>query len=256
SVPEGDTGTSTIAFSVSIEAAHPVEDVTGEYLISGGNEDGQTGILTFSAGTTELIQTIPVNTNGDTVMEADEVVSVTLIDPSAKSEIGTGIGSSFFTDDDGATINIDSPSSVPEGDTGTSTIAFTVSIDAAHPLEDITVEYLISGGNEDGQTGTLIFSAGTTELIQTIPVNTNGDTVMEADEVVSVTLIDPSAKSEFGTGIGSSFFTDDDVAGITIIQSDGSTQTSESGTTDSFTVNLASQPMSAVMITVASENPS
>src|SRR5690606_10753990 len=100
-----------------------------------------------------------------------------------------------FTDDDGATINIDSPPSVPEGDTGTSTIAFSVSIDAAHPLEDITVEYLISGGNEDGQTGILTFSAGTTELIQTIPVNTNGDTIMEADEAVSVTLTASSANA-------------------------------------------------------------
>src|SRR5690606_32439125 len=106
------------------------------------------------------------------------------------------------TDDDGATINIDSPSSVPEGDTGTSTIAFTVSIDAAHPLEAITVDYLISGGNEDGQTGTLTFSAGTTELIQTIQVATNGDLIMEADEAVSVSLSNPSSNATIAMDTG------------------------------------------------------
>ncbi|MEY8778788.1 hypothetical protein AB9K32_00020, partial [Allomuricauda sp. XS_ASV26] len=84
-------------------------------------------------------------------------------------------------------------------------------IDQSDPSNDITVDYLISGGNEDTDTGTLTFLAGTATLVQTVSVTTNCDTVVEADEAVSVTLSNASANAGISTALGSSSFTDDDV---------------------------------------------
>ncbi len=217
-VAEGNgPGVSTIDFTVTIDASDPVADITVDYLISGGNEDTDTGTLTFLAGTVTLTQTVSVTTNGDTVVESDEPVSVTLSNASANASISTAVGNSSFTDDDISDISIDSPAPVAEGNgPGVSTIDFTVTIDASDPLADITVDYLISGGNEDMDTGTLTFLAGTVTLTQTVSVTTNGDTVVESDEPVSVTLSNASANASISTAVGNSSFTNDDSATLTI----------------------------------------
>ena len=48
--------------------------------------------------------------------------------------------------------------------------------------------------------------------------------------------------------------TDDDVAGFTIVESDGATEVDESGTTDTFTVVLDAQPTSDVVLTITSDD--
>nr|WP_321414456.1 gliding motility-associated C-terminal domain-containing protein [uncultured Allomuricauda sp.] len=220
SVNEGDAGdgASTINFTVSIDQADPNNDITVEYLISGGNENGTTDVLTFLAGTTTLTQTIPVTTTGDDVIEADVPVSVTLSNASANANITTAVGNSSFIDNDNANISVDSPVSVNEGDAGdgASTINFTVSIDQSDPNNPITVDYAISGGNEDTDTGTLTFPTGTTTLAQTVAVTTTGDDDIEPDEAVSVTLNNASANATLGTAVGNSSFIDDDKANISV----------------------------------------
>jgi len=251
---EGDSGPSQIDFTVSIDQSDPDNDITVDYTISGGNEDTDTGALTFFAGTATLSQTISVTTNGDTVVEADEAVSVTLSNASANSNIGTAVGTSSFTDDDQASISINSPAPQVEGDSGTSQIDFTVSIDQSDPDNNITVDYTISGGNEDTDTGTLTFLAGTVDLSQTVSVTTTGDTVVEADEAVSVTLSNASANAVIATAVGNSSFTDDDTASLIVVETDGNTITSEDATTDTFTVALGAQPASDVVVNIVSSD--
>ena len=48
--------------------------------------------------------------------------------------------------------------------------------------------------------------------------------------------------------------TDDDVAGFTVAETDGSTSVDESGTTDTFTVVLNAQPASDVVLTITSSD--
>ena len=144
------SGTSTIDFTVSIGQADPNNDITIQYTISGGNENGTGGTLTFLAGTSTLSQTISVTTNGDTDVEADETISVTLSSPSTNGTIIKALGSSSFTNDDSSTISINDPTSVLEGDTGTATINFSVTLGQADPNNPITVDYVISGGNQNG----------------------------------------------------------------------------------------------------------
>ena len=97
-------------------------------------------------GTANENQTFTITPTTDAIIETDETVNVFM-----NNYIGqTGV---TFTDtavitilnDDTASISINDPASVPEGNSGTSTINFAVSIDQADPNNDITVQYTISG---------------------------------------------------------------------------------------------------------------
>ncbi|MEQ9616248.1 MAG: hypothetical protein RLN61_14455, partial [Algiphilus sp.] len=81
--------------------------------------------------------------------------------------------------------SIDDPSPVAEGDGGTATLTFTVSLDQSDPVNDTNIDYTITGGNEAGSDQITIPSGSTSAEIE---VTTNGDTVVEADEAITVTL--------------------------------------------------------------------
>jgi gliding motility-associated-like protein len=216
STPEGDSGTQSITFTVSLGQSDPFLPITVNYLISGGNEDTDSGTLTFAAATTILSQDITVTTNGDTLVEGDETIQVTLSNPSINATLTKAIGTSSFTNDDFSNISINDPAAVPEGDAGPATINFAVTIDQSDPASAITVDYVISGGNENGTTGTLTFNAGTPTLTQNIPVTTTGDTDVEANEAITVTLGNPSTNATITKAVGSSSFTNDDTASISV----------------------------------------
>jgi len=61
----------------------------------------------------------------------------------------------------------------------------------------------------------------------------------------------PINASVSGVSTHTATITDDDTVGFTIVESDGSTSVAESGTTDSFTVVLSSQPVSNVVLNIA-----
>ncbi len=159
------------------------------------------------------------------------------------------VGFSSFGQSD---ISIADAGSVNEGDAGPTTLTFTVSIDQSDPLADITVDYSTVGG--DAPSGTLTFLANTTDLEQDIVVTTIGDTTPEADEAVTVTLSNASANGNITDTTGEGTFLNDDIAGITITESLGTTETEESGTTDAFTVVLTAQPVTGVRLSVVSLN--
>jgi subtilisin family serine protease/subtilisin-like proprotein convertase family protein/uncharacterized protein (DUF2141 family) len=107
--------------------------------------------------------------------------------------------------------------SVTEGDTGTVSAVFTVSLSAAS-TETVTVGYATADGTatagEDytATAGTLTFDPG--ETAQTISVPVFGDTLDEFDETFSVNLIDPmGATIADSEGVGT--ILDDDAAGGT-----------------------------------------
>jgi gliding motility-associated-like protein/uncharacterized repeat protein (TIGR01451 family) len=152
------------------------------------------------------------------VVEGAETVILTL---------GTGTGYAVgapssatvtITSDDTVTISINDPTPVNEGNAGASTLNFTVSIDVSDAANEITLDYSINGGNQDGISSSLTFLTGTTILSQQVPVTINGDTAAEADEGISVTLSNSSANATISLtdNIGTSSFTDDDSAGLVI----------------------------------------
>ena len=218
-VVEGGSGTTaTLRFTVTLSAASG-QPVTVAYRDAGtGTATSGTdyaalapGTLTFAPGTT--VQTIDVSVAGDVLDEVDETVVVTLSAP-VNAGLGTARGTGTVIDDDGSpALSIDSPR-VAEGDGGTVTLRFTVSLSLAS-AQPVAVSYRDAGtGTATSGTdytaiapGTLTFAPGTTAQI--VEVSVIGDTQDEADETVVVALHTPvEAVVAVATGTGT--IVDDD----------------------------------------------
>ena len=245
SVTEGDSGSKSLTFTVTLSPASGQEvtvdwaEGTGGTATSGTDYTAITGgTLTFTAGTTS--QTFDVSVLGDVLDESNETVVVSLSSPTNAAVSNTaGTGTGTITDDDDApTVSIDSPS-VTEGDSGTTSLTFTVTLSAASGRE-VTVAYADASTDNDPNTvsgtatsgtdyeaiagGTLTFAAGTTS--QTFDVSVTGDTLAESNETVVVTLSGP-AHAVLGTASGTGTITDDDVTpamgGLSADAGDGQT---------------------------------
>lgn len=173
----------------------------------------------------------------DGLIEPDETVVWNIV-PDASYTVGANPSATVtISSEDVANINIDSPTPIVEGNgPGDSTIDFTVNIDQSDPNNDITVNYLISGGNENGIGDVLTFPAGTTTLSQSVSVSTTGDTTLEPDENISVELSAPSANAVITNTLGTSSFVNDDAASVTI--ANVSTAEDVAGGNMVFTVTL------------------
>ena len=217
-VDEGDSGTVSLEFTVSLGAASGRQVTVGYADAGTGTATSGTdytaisaGTLTFAAG--ETAKTLTVLVTGDTTDEPDETVVVSL-SGAANAAISTASGTGTITDDDGApSLSIDSPR-VGEGDSGTASLEFTVSLGAASGRQ-VTVGYADAGtGTATSGTdytaisaGTLTFAAG--ETAKTLTVSVTGDTTDEPDETVVVSL-SGAANAAISTASGTGTITDDD----------------------------------------------
>ena len=258
-VNEGDSGSTSMAFTVRLSASSASE-VTVNYAdagtgtaTSGTDYDAVTaGTLTFSPGTRS--QAITVTVQGDITVEADETVVIELSSPSSGATLSTTASSGTGTisnDDTLPTLSIDSPT-VNEGDSGSTSMVFTVRLSAAYS-QAVTVGYADAGtGTATSGTdytavtaGTLTFAAGTTS--QTITVSVTGDTTSEPDETVAISLSNPT-NATVSTATATGTIADNDTLSI----SSPSVDEGDSGSTDLvFTVSLNGSKTSAVTVNYA-----
>ncbi|RME23858.1 MAG: DNRLRE domain-containing protein [Candidatus Zixiibacteriota bacterium] len=239
-VTEGNTGTVTATFTVSLsEASGSVASVNygtvdnsatagSDYLATGGT-------LTFPAGTT--VQTFTVQILGDTLDEGNETYTVTLSSP-VNATIADGAGTGTITDDDNPALSI-SDVAVTEGDSGSVSAVFTVTLSTAG-VQTATVDYSTANGTAVAGTdytaagGTLTFAPGVTQ--QPLTVTVSGDTVVEGNETFFVNLSNPgNAVISDGQGLGT--IVDDDGSG-TLCSSPVATLTA---TADTFISGQSSQ---------------
>lgn len=113
--------------------------------------------------------------------------------------------------------------SVTEGNSGTATLAFTVT--RSDTTTAFTVSYAVTGGSATSGTdyaalssGTLTFTAGGAAT-QTINVTVNGDTTSESDETVVITLsnvVNTTGATVIGTAAATGTIVNDDVVAPTI----------------------------------------
>ena len=167
---EGNSGTVNATFTVSLSFASG-RAVTVNYAtanvnaVSPNDYASRSGTLTFPAGSTAS-QTIVVPVSGDTLDEPNETFVVNLT-----GAVGAGV-----SDNQGlGTINDDDPTpslriddaSLTEGNSGTATMNFTVTLSAASG-QAVTVNYATANGTATqpgdytSRSGTLTFPAGTT----------------------------------------------------------------------------------------------
>ena len=249
SVAEGDSSTADLTFTVTLSPAS-YQPVTVDYAQTGGT--ATSGIdytavtagttLTFAAGVTS--QPITVSVTGDTVDESNETVVITLSNESTGTDIETAAGTGTIQDDD-PKFSIDSPS-VTEGDNGSVNLVFTVTLSASSMFRH-TVDYADAGtGTATSGTdytavtsGTLTFAPGVTS--RTIAVSVTGDTAVEANETVVLTLSNASSAG-IATASGTGTITDNETPNFSI----DSPSVMEGGTGDTpsltFTVTLNPAP--------------
>jgi CSLREA domain-containing protein len=219
SVTEGNSGTASLVFAVTLDVA-TVNTVTVQYATGGGTATAgadyvpASGTLTFAPGVTS--QNVTVAVVGDTLVEGDETLTLTLSAPS-NATLGTATATGTIVDDDVApavpSISI-APVSVPEGNAGSTAMTFAVNL-SVPTTATVTVNYATSNGTAtagsdySATSGTLSFAPGVT--LQNIVVPVIGDTAVEGNETFTVTLSSPT-NGTLGTATATGTILDDDVA--------------------------------------------
>ncbi|MEX0315516.1 MAG: gliding motility-associated C-terminal domain-containing protein, partial [Allomuricauda sp.] len=135
-------------------------------------------------------QTVSVTTTGDTVVEADEAVSVTLSSPSANATISTAVGNSSFTDDDSAVVTIANANGNEDDGAITLTATLNNPVSGGFTVEVFTDDDSATFADNDYTdidnleltfTGTL----GETQDFDVVPTT---DSVIEGNETVTVRM--------------------------------------------------------------------
>ena len=257
SVTEGNSGTTSATFTVTLSPAS-TGTVTVNYATANGTATAgsdymaASGTLTFSAGQTS--KTVAVAVAGDTVIEPNETFYLVLSGASgATLARPQGVGT-IVNDDTASAITMSiNDVSVAEGNTGTKSAVFTVTLSGSSS-QTVTVNYATANGTATAGSdyvaavGSLSFPAGTTT--QTISVVVNGDTTVEPNETFFVNLSNPVGAT-IADGQGQGTITNDDTA-PTLSISDVSVAEGNSGTsTARFTVTLSAASTSTVTVNYA-----
>ena len=214
-VTEGNTGTRTVTFTVTLSAPSS-QPVTVAYATGNGTaaagSDYQTasGTLTFAPG--ETTKTISVLVSGDRLGEANETFVVTLTGATdATLADGQGVGTLV---DDEPRVSIGDVTKA-EGKKGQTTLfTFTVTLSAAYDqavtMSFRTVNGTATTGNGDyvARSGTITFLPG--ETTKTITIEVKGDSKREANESFALDLFGNSTNSLFTKSRGVGTILNDD----------------------------------------------
>jgi len=235
-------GTGTINYATGGGTATP-----------GVDYQATSGTLTFPPGTTQ--QNVPIRVVADTTPEPDEFVVVTLSKPSgATLLLSTGLGR-IIDDDSPVQLIVDNPH-VFEGNSGTTNLVYTVTLSRPSSSPVSVIYQTTTGGTATPVTDysplatpqTLTIPAGATT--GTINVSVIGDTTVEPDETVIVSLSGASgATIVTPNGVGTII---DDDGPATLAISDSATHEGCQNTTPlQFTVQLSHPVGTAVTVNYA-----
>ncbi|MEM6701696.1 MAG: Calx-beta domain-containing protein [Acidobacteriota bacterium] len=197
SVLEGDSGTTTLSFPFSLDVPAGFEtqidfSTIDQTALAGSDYVGVNGdFVLVPAGTTS--GTIDITVNGDTVNEGDETFLLDALNEDfsySDQIVGT------ITGDDFPGFEIDD-AQVTEGDAGTATLTFNVTLTSA-AFQNVSVDVATAAGSAEAGSDFMAFSAQTVNFLAgetTMPVEVTvfGDGVTEVDETFVVNLSNATA---------------------------------------------------------------
>jgi YD repeat-containing protein len=178
---------------------------------AGSDYTAASGVLNFAAGSNSgAMQQVVVPILDDSLDEDDETFRLTLSSPYG-AILGQAVETVIILDNDPPPSLSIAAASTPEGNAGTATAVFTVSLSAASG-RTVSVNYSTADGTATSAdyistSGTLTFPPGT--ITQTIPVAVNGDVVAEPDETFVVNL-SSAVNASIATGQGLGTIVNDD----------------------------------------------
>src|SRR5581483_10536183 len=186
SASEGNSGTKTFTFTVSLSKPALAGGVTfdiatadGTATVAGNDYVARTlTSQTIAAG--QQTYTFDVTVNGDTTVESDETFFVNVTNVTSATVLdGQGLGT--IQNDDTPSLSINDVTQ-NEGNSGTSTASFTVTLSPASN-QTVTVNYATADGTATAPSDytaipstQLTFLAG--ETVKTVNVTVNGDTTV------------------------------------------------------------------------------
>ena len=138
------------------------------------------------------------------------------------------------------------------------TDTFTIVLDA-QPAENVIFTITSSDTGEATVSASVEFTTANWNTAQTVTVTGVDDNIIDGTttSTLTISVVDDVSDNDFD-GVDdqtvSATTSDNDVAGFTITQTDGSTSVEETGTTDTFTIVLDAQPASDVVLTVTSSD--
>ena len=218
--------------------------------------------LTFTPANWNTAQTVTVTGVDDDLDDGDQNTLITLsiddinsddtFDPLADQTV-----SATTVDDDASGFTVvESSGSTSVNEAGT-TDSFTVVL-TAEPSSNVVI--LVSSADTGEATvgvSSLTFTPANWNTAQPVTVTGVDDDLDDGDQSTLITLSIDEANSDdsfdpLSDQTVSVTTVDDDVGGFTVVESSGSTSVDESGTTDTFSVVLAAEPASNVVIMVGS----
>ena len=208
---DGSAGAATVRYSTYDRAGDPnVAWGLGDYIPTSGT-------LSFAPGVTS--RTITVNVAGDTTIEPDEQFTVTILSPVNATLKNTSATGTVLSDELPPTLSIAAANaSRNEGNSGPTPFEFTVTRTGDRSgAASVTYAVTGSGINSANATdfggsfpsGTINFAAG--EVSKTIVVNVTGDTTIEPDEGLTVTLSNVTGAA-LGTATATGTIVNDDAS--------------------------------------------
>ncbi|GDY11708.1 hypothetical protein LBMAG53_05860 [Planctomycetota bacterium] len=251
----GATDSITIALS-----SQPLSDVTVN-LNGGGQVNCSPSALTFTTMNWNVAQPVTLSAVNDNVAEGTHAGTVSFSQLSVDA-LYAGLSAPSvtvaITDNDTADFVISSISG-HTSESGT-TATFTVHL-ASQPPVGFTVSIPLSSSNPSEGTvltsSPLVFDHTNYNTDQTVTVQGVNDNppVVDGSIGYSIVLGAVTSSDPFYSGLNPPDVAvtndDDDTAGITISETGGSTSVSESGTTDTITVVLSTQPVGTVLVTLS-----
>jgi predicted extracellular nuclease len=194
---EGNSGTTTFTFTVTLSAAAPTGGVSFDIATANGTATASSD-YTAKALTTQLIPAgntsyiFTVDVTGDIAPETAETFFVNVTN-AVNANITTGQGTGTITNDDAAANLTINDVTLAEGNSGTTTFAFTVSLSAPAPTGGVTFDIATADSTatagSDYVTQNLtaqVIPAGSSTY--TFNVAVNGDTTGELGETFFVNI--------------------------------------------------------------------
>jgi predicted transcriptional regulator len=254
-----DESVTTASFSVVLDV-QPVSNVV--FTVSSGDTEEVTvnkSTLTFTNANWDTKQIVTLTGVNDDLADGSQSTDITISVDAANSQ-------DEFDDLEDKTIRV----TTTDDDANYTLSKNTVSVTEAGGTDEITVvlngppssNVVLSVTSADSgeatvDQATLTFTPGNWNSPQKVTITGIDDLLVDGNMSTGIifSVVDGSSDAAFATAVDQTvtcITNDDDVAGFTLTESDGSTSVVESGTTDSFSVVLTAQPVSDVVFNISS----
>jgi hypothetical protein len=270
---EGNSGTANVTVSVTRSGgstgAVGVSYATSNGSATAGSDYTATsGTLAWAAGDAAN-KSFTVAIVGDTTVETDETVTLTLTSPTGGATLGTAVATLTITNDDvaapvGTLAFATAAISQAEGNSGTANATITVTrtggssgaVGVSYATSNGTA---VAGSDYTATSGSLTWADGDAAS-KSFTVAIAGDTTFETDETVTLALSGATGGASLGTAAATLTITNDDAAPVgtlafataAISQAEGN-----SGTTNAtFTVTRTGGSSGAVGVSYATSDSS